>query len=291
MDGVRQRDLQPTPHNKPPTTIPPPQTPHTRTHMYIIYTGNAAALRARIHRLMTTGEVAASDPDAGVDAAAGEEEDEDGATEANVRAEEEAEAAAMEAGGLGLGVGVVGKGKKKIEHVVIDACAMRVLDLTALASLADVVEEAAESEVYVCMTNLSHAARRLLEGCGLLEQFGGELVTLSVEEVYGRILAMRAAEAEAAAGKGVVGKGMGEGEDGEFKDAEAGDEEEEDEDDGLFSVVDVDGDVDTAPAAAAGEAFRRRLTRTLTTGVGVGASSRALLAGGAGGLAAGGRRA
>lgn len=162
---------------------------------------------------MTTGEVSSETNADNNDAAAG-----DRATEANVRREEE-----LEEGRLGGSCG----GQRPIDHIVINACAMRVLDLTALASLADVVEEAAEGAVYVCMPNLSHTARGLLEGCGLLEQFGGDLVTMTPEEVYACILALRAASEKAEA-LDTAGEGGGEEETEEFKEKTAGEADDDD---------------------------------------------------------------
>lgn len=148
-------------------------------------TGNAASFRARIHRLLTTGS--------GRERALGEEDDEhgDGATEDKVQAQEDEEA--------GGGAAVVDRssrhggqgGEGVIQHVLIDACAMRVLDLTALGGLADVIEEAGDRGVAVVMTNLNHALKRSLESCGLLERLGGPLVVMSTEEVYARLVALR----------------------------------------------------------------------------------------------------
>jgi MFS superfamily sulfate permease-like transporter len=41
-------------------------------------------------------------------------------------------------------------------HILIDACAIRVLDLTALGAICDIVEEAESLGVYVYLTNCSH---------------------------------------------------------------------------------------------------------------------------------------
>lgn len=140
---------------------------------YLTHTGNAASFRARIHQLLTTG--------------ARREDDEHGdkAMEDKVHEDEEAGrsggARALDRSSSRHGVG----DDAVIQHVLIDACAMRILDLTALGTLAEVMEKAGEMGVSVLMTNLTHALKRSLESCGLLEQLGGRLVTMSTEEVGG----------------------------------------------------------------------------------------------------------
>ena len=143
-------------------------SPPSHTH-----TGNAASFRARIHQLLTTG-VRREDDEHG-----------DKAMEDKVHEDEEAGriGGALDRSSSRHG-GVDGGGDDAmIQHVLIDACAMRILDLTALGTLAEVMEEAGDMGVSVVMTNLTHALKRSLESCDLLERLGGPLVTMSTEEV------------------------------------------------------------------------------------------------------------
>ena len=74
------------------------------------------------------------------------------------------------------------------KHILIDACAIRVLDLTALGALADIVEEAEDRHIEVIVTNASHRLKALFTACGLWDSIGGDLCTQSTEEVYAMLL-------------------------------------------------------------------------------------------------------
>jgi len=80
------------------------------------------------------------------------------------------------------------RSKQRVHHVLIDASAIRVLDLTALGVLADVVEEAGASGVIVLVTNTSHALKQSLVACELADKLGGALLTMATEEVYAKLV-------------------------------------------------------------------------------------------------------
>lgn len=87
--------------------------------------------------------------------------------------------------------GVRKRGLGEVHTVLIDGSAIRVLDLTALGVLAEVVDEAEGKGVTVLISNTSHALKKSLQACGLYEKLGGELLTQSTEEVYAKyVLAM-----------------------------------------------------------------------------------------------------
>lgn len=79
---------------------------------------------------------------------------------------------------------LIAKGHGRVRYLLIDACATRVLDLTALGCLAEAVEQSHFRGVQMRFSNCSTQLLHTLDACHLLDDLGGQLVSLSTEAVY-----------------------------------------------------------------------------------------------------------
>ena len=66
----------------------------------------------------------------------------------------------------------------------MDASGIRLLDLTALSCVVDVVEAAQEECITVVFAGCSNKLKASLKACGLYQRMGGLLAMHSAEEMY-----------------------------------------------------------------------------------------------------------